>query len=107
MQQQLRRINPITAAKIMAAIYGCMALVIVPILFIAGLTGALVGPGTDRLGEIGGGLLVAIVIPAIYIGIGFLCGLIISVLYNFVAEKFGGIVIDLEPMEAQAAGAGQ
>jgi len=102
----IRSIDVISRAKIMAAVHGCLSLLFVPILVLAGLVSILVGPSSDKLpviAAIGVGVLFAIVLPLFYAAIGFLIGALGAWVYNMVAMRIGGIKIELVvPASTQA-----
>lgn len=101
---RIRKLGPISVAKMYAAITFVVSLLIaVPYgLFIIGfsLMGASVGRGNEALALGGGGIvvgiLVMIAIPIIYTIIGFLGGLLGAVIYNIFAGMVGGIEIEVE-----------
>lgn len=89
--QRIRRINPVSAAKIAATLYLLLGLIFVPIfIFIS------------RFSPQGGGMFtgmgfgLAILVPVLYAAFGFVGTLIAAAIYNLVAGWVGGIEIDLE-----------
>ena len=98
----LKRIEPLSAAKILAGIYGVLGMILGIIYFFIILGFASVAGASSNyvlLGVVGGlvgGLLAAILIIVFYALIGFLAGLIFSAVYNVAANKLGGIEIEVE-----------
>lgn len=89
MTQQIRRIDPLSAAKMLAVVNGLLGLIIIPIFLVM----QSVLPSDPAMPGFGMG--VALVIPLIYAGGGFLFGLIGTTLYNLVAGWVGGIEVEL------------
>lgn len=87
---RLQSVGVMSVARVMAAIHGIMSLIMVPIFLIAGLAGAFAAPGNAKIPML---LLVvlAFVVPFLYAAMGFVMGALCAVLYNFAAEKLGGI----------------
>jgi hypothetical protein len=86
----IKRIDPISAAKISAVIYACIGL-------LGGLLFALVGSSLGG-GMFSGGLGITtiIVMPIVYGLIGFIFTAIAAAIYNVVAGAVGGVRIDVE-----------
>jgi hypothetical protein len=90
MRQQITRLSPLQTAKVMAALYGLMGFIFLPLMYFAmGL-----GPSQNR--PAAGFLILA---PLAYAAFGFAFVAIGCLLYNFVASFTGGIEVDLEPSE--------
>ena len=94
MRQQITRLSPIQTGKVMAALYGLMGFIFLPLIFFA----MRLGPEETRPAGIF--LLLA---PLAYAAFGFVFIAIGCLLYNFVASFTGGIEVDLEPTEREAA----
>lgn len=98
----LKRIEPLSTGKILAGIYGVIGLVLGVIYFFIIFAVAIAAGASANylwLGLIGGligGLLAAVLITFFYAGIGFVAGLLMAVIYNVAANKFGGIQIETE-----------
>ena len=72
----------------LATIYALFCIVIVPIMLIAVLMGGRATGGVP--------LVMVIVMPLVYIVVGFIGGIIGAFIYNIVAGWIGGIEIDYE-----------
>ena len=96
----LRRIEPMSLAKIYAVITGSiMLLVAVP----AGCGLAIAGGAVDELGEFGAGvgLVFALLYPVVGAVMGFVAGYLYAAIYNIVSDRFGGVELEFdEPLEA-------
>jgi hypothetical protein len=88
MRQQITRLSPIQTAKVMAALYGLMGFIFLPLFFFA----MRLGPEETRPAG-----LVLLMAPLAYAAFGFIFVAIGCLLYNFVASFTGGIEVDLEP----------
>lgn len=89
MRQQIVRLSPLQTAKVMAALYGLMGFIFIPIFYFAmGLA-----PNANRPGA-----WFLVVVPLAYAAFGFLFVAIGCLLYNFVATFTGGIEADLAPV---------
>jgi len=106
----VRRVRPLSVAKIAAFLYaliGLVAGVLVSFVFtLQSIFGARIErPGGALLGlMLGGGALV--VLPIFYSAIGFLFTLLMSALYNVAAGLVGGIEIEIDaagPQEPHSA----
>ena len=93
---RLQSMGVMSVARTMAVIQGAISLVFAPIMIIGALAGAFVGQGAERLSSL---LLVglAVLLPLVYAGMGFLMGAVMAVVYHLVAGKFGGIEMHLSP----------
>ncbi|HVP43587.1 MAG TPA: hypothetical protein VMS96_09140 [Terriglobales bacterium] len=91
---RLKSMGVMSVGKMMAVIQGAIGLLFVPIFLIAGMAGALAGKGQDAIA--GGVMLVlAVMMPVFYAGIGFVMGVVTALIYNVVAGKIGGIELEL------------
>ena len=101
----LKRIEPLSAGKILAGIYGVIGLVLGVIYFFIILAVAVAAGASANylwLGLIGGligGLVAAALITIFYAGVGFVAGLLMAVIYNVAANKFGGLQIETEAVK--------
>jgi hypothetical protein len=86
-----KSIDPMSLGKILAIISAVMG-------FLAGLFGAAFSPFMAMWNPVGAaalGLLAIIVFPIVFAIMGFIMGIIIAFVYNIVAKKFGGVMLDL------------
>ena len=90
----IRRIVPLSAAKVMALVYAVLGLCIGAIISLVGLTGGFAGTSgaTSRMFGVGA----IIIFPIIYGAIGFIAMAIICVIYNWAAGIVGGVEIQTE-----------
>lgn len=86
----IKRIDPMSFAKIFAVIYAVIGLLM-------GVLFALIGSslGGGMMGS-GFGVGAIILFPILYGGIGFIANLIVAAIYNLVAGWVGGVRIDVE-----------
>jgi hypothetical protein len=92
----VKSIGVLSFAKISAAVYGALGLLFMPIFLLMSLAGAFAGPRHNPLaGALG--VAFALLMPVFYAVIGFISGLVGSLVYNLVARWFGGIEIELQP----------
>jgi len=97
--QTIQSIGVLSVAKINAAIYGVMGILLMPFLLLMSLAGAFAGPRHNPLaGAVG--VVFALVMPVFYAGIGFVTGLLGSLIYNLFAKWLGGIEIELTPPQS-------
>jgi hypothetical protein len=89
MAQQIRRIDPLSAAKVCAVLYGIMGLIFVPFILLI----QTFAPNDPSMRGFGTGF--AIMVPILYACIGFIFTLIAAALYNLIAGWVGGIEIEL------------
>jgi hypothetical protein len=98
---KVKKIGALSLAKILGALYAAMGfifgLMFAVFSIIPGLISLFVKNGQGAaLVAVAMGMGAIIVLPLFYGAIGFIAGLIASVIYNFVASKVGGIELDLE-----------
>lgn len=94
----IRRIAPLSAAKVMAVVYAIIGLFIGAIISLIGFAGGF-GAATEAMPFAGYGIAAIIILPIIYGCIGFLAMLAITLLYNWAAGIAGGIEIETDSME--------
>ena len=94
----IRRIVPMSAAKVMATVYAILGLVIGAIVSLIGFAG---GYGSEMRGVMGPmfGIGAIILLPLVYGAIGFIAVLIVCWLYNWAAGITGGIEIQTDSAE--------
>lgn len=93
----IRRIKPLSLAKISGTVYAVIGLVIGAMFSVASLAG---GFGSDATGGMGLGAIMGIgalfAFPVGYGVLGFVMSLIGAWLYNVLAGAVGGIELDVE-----------
>jgi len=87
----------------MGAVYGGIALIILPFFLLAGLVGLLAGNGSGGYSGIAA-IGLAIVAPFFYGAVGFVMGAFSAWVYNFFARRIGGVRLELksEPFSSQS-----
>ncbi|WP_299621556.1 hypothetical protein [uncultured Tenacibaculum sp.] len=92
---KLKKIDPVKAGIVYGAVLGLFGLVLAFFVFIfSSMIGA--AGGMSPFGFFGGGLLTLIFLPIMYFIAGFIGGLIITLLLNFILKKTDGLTIDFE-----------
>jgi hypothetical protein len=101
----LKRIGALSLAKVMGVIYAILGLFVGIIIAIAVSLGALAGSMISESSQAWIGLVFGlgsvIFFPIFYGFLGFLGGLIVAGLYNWIERLIGGIELEFEPMPAQ------
>jgi len=94
----IKRIDPMSAAKVSAAVGIIMGLVlaVMSLLFsgFAQMQGMMGMVGTPFATATG--IFAIVALPIAYAVVGFVSGFVWSVIYNFVADKIGGVKVDLK-----------
>jgi hypothetical protein len=96
----IRRVGPLSCAKIAAALYAVMGLIIGGIFSLVGMAGAFASAADESLGS--GffpamfGMAAIVVLPIMYACMGFIGTLIAAWLYNVLAGSIGGIELDVQ-----------
>lgn len=96
MNKRISNINPIQLGKVLAVLYACLGLIVVPFM----LLGVAFGIGSHQGSAVVGSVFLAVLFPVIYGVIGFVGGLIIGFIYNLAAGWTGGVeftVTDVVP----------
>lgn len=91
----VRRIEPVSLAKIYAVITGALMLLFaVP----AGCMMVVMGDTMDEFGGmgVGVGLMMMIMYPIMGVVMGFVMGWVYGFVYNLVADRIGGVEIELD-----------
>lgn len=89
----LKRIGPISCAKISGVLYGLIGLIVGLIFSLVALVGAAIGgSGSSALFGIGA----VIILPIFYGGLGFVGGALTAWLYNLIASRIGGLEVEFE-----------
>ena len=98
MTRRLKRIAPLQAGKVLAALYGCMGLIFLPFFALAGLLGAFAGHNQSGAGALAAGFIIGmgIFMPIIYAVMGFIFGILGAAVYNLIAGWIGGFEVEVE-----------
>ena len=101
MNLKLKRIAPLQAGKMLAALYGLLSLVIVPFMLLFMAVGSIVArsqggamPAFPLLFGMGIGFMVCL--PVLYALIGFVFGVIGAFFYNLLGKWIGGFELEFE-----------
>jgi len=93
---KVRRIGPLSLAKVSATLYGLIGLLIGGVVSLVSVVGgAMAGNDAGPLGMLFG-VAAVILLPIFYGCIGFVTSLIGATLYNVVAGWVGGIELEVE-----------
>jgi hypothetical protein len=97
----IRRIDPGSLSKVLGVLYAILGLIGGVVLALMALTGFPIGG--ERLPGVGGaafgavfGVGAIVFLPICYGIVGFIGGWIVASLYNWVAGRFGGIVVETQ-----------
>jgi hypothetical protein len=93
----IKRIGPLSFAKLSAVLYAVMGLVVGGIFSLVGLAGGFASEteGAAGLGAVIG-VAAIVVFPVLYGVMGFVITLFSAWLYNFAADFVGGVEIDIQ-----------
>ena len=91
----------LSAAKIMGAIYGALGLILMPFFILFAVIGMAAGGKPSVFGGVAG-IIVAVIIPIFYGGMGFVMGALSALLYNLFAKWVGGIEVEVGTTPAVA-----
>ncbi len=101
MHLKLKRIAPLQAGKILAALHGLLSLVFIPFVLvfvsIATLASRQGGNAPPIPFMFGMGLGMIVLLPVFYALMGFLGGVIGAFVYNLLAGWLGGFELEFEP----------
>lgn len=102
MKMRVKSLDPMGLGKTMAAIYGSISLLFIPVVVIMIIAGIAAGPNQKDFpfaGMIGVviGLAMIVILPLMYAFIGFVAGALMAVVYNLVSRWIGGIIMELVP----------
>jgi|SoiMethySBSTD1v2_1073268.scaffolds.fasta_scaffold6758724_1 hypothetical protein len=97
----IKRVSPLSCAKIAGTLYAAVGLVIGGIFSLAAMAGGFASSDSDvsLFGPVFGaimGVRAIIVLPILYGVLGFIASLIGAALYNVVAGAVGGIEIEVQ-----------
>jgi len=90
----LRSVDVWSCAKVTGVLYGCMGLLLIPMVLISITASAASPQGYSALGATAL-ILLSLFAPAIYGLLGFLFGALSAWLYNLTAKHVGGIRLEL------------
>ena len=102
MKLKLKRVAPLQAGKMLAALYGLLSLILVPFVLVFMAIGSFAarhqgGAGAPPLPVMFGmGLGFMIMMPVLYTVMGFIFGVIGAWLYNMLAKWIGGFEVEFE-----------
>ena len=93
----VKRIGPLSFAKVSGMIYGFMGLIFGAFISLFSLVGGALAPGKDAgmAGMIFGAAAI-VVLPLFYGILGFVFSLIGAALYNLIAGWVGGVELDVQ-----------
>ena len=96
----LKKVGPLSCAKLSGALYGVMGLMFGAIVSLISLLGIGLGQmGNQAAGGVPSlifGVGAVVFIPVLYGALGFVLGLITAGLYNWIARGIGGLQVELE-----------
>ncbi len=112
MNLKLKRIAPLQAGKMLAALYGLMSLLVVPFMMFFMAIGTLASRGHGGtppfpfMFGVGMGLVFALLLPFFYAFMVFVCGVISAWLYNVLTKWVGGFEFEFETLAPPPVEAG-
>ena len=91
----LRRVDPVSLAKVYAVVTGALMLVFA---LPAGCILAIAGGASDELGGLGAGigLFMVVLYPLFGVVFGFIAGWLYAFIYNLVADRIGGVELEFD-----------
>jgi hypothetical protein len=94
----VRRVGPLSFAKLMGALYVLVGLCFGAIVSLISVVGGALIPNDEATGVIGAlfGVAAILALPIFYGLLGFLTALIGAALYNVVASVVGGVEIEMQ-----------
>ena len=95
----IRAVGVLSAAKIMGLIYGTLGLLFIPIFLLAVMASMMAGGGNSVFSGVAG-LVLAVLLPVLYGGMGFIMGALGALLYNLFAKWVGGIEVQVQTAPA-------
>ena len=94
---QIKKIEPLSAGKLLGAMYALLGLLIGGFFSLFAFVGAAAGGTSDAaIGGIIGGLGAIVFMPIFYGVLGFVGGAVAAFIYNIVAGMVGGISLEIE-----------
>ncbi len=91
----IHSVGVLSVAKIMGLIHGTLGLIFMPFFLLVGVVGMVTGGGHAALSGVAG-MVLAVMIPVFYGGLGFIMGAIGALLYNVFAKWTGGIEVEVQ-----------
>lgn len=93
----IKRVGPVSVAKIMGSLYACIGLCIGIVVSLMAMAGAAFGSDSSSMGAFGAvmGVGAIVVMPLLYGIFGFIFTLIGAVIYNLIAGVVGGIELEV------------
>lgn len=92
----IRRIGPVSVAKIAGVLYALMGFIFGAIISLISLVGGAFAPEDSGFGGMMFGAAAVIALPIFYGVLGFVMTLIAAALYNLVSGWIGGIELDVQ-----------
>ncbi len=92
-KMMLKRVGVLSCGKIVGLLYFFAGIIVGLIFFFFALIGAMTAPAEAMLGVLVS-LLFIIFLPVFYGGMGFVAGLICGLIYNLIAQYFGGLEME-------------
>ncbi len=100
MNLKLKRVAPLQAGKMLAALYGLLSLIVVPFMFVAmtmaGLAARSHGGAPPFPFMVGMGMGFVLLLPFLYALMGFVVGVISAWVYNLLTKWIGGFEFEFE-----------
>lgn len=101
MQVKLKRVDPIQAGKMLAALYGILSLLLIPFMLFVMTVGSFAarqqsGPAPALPLMFGMGVGFMVLLPVVYAVMGFVVGVISSLIYNLLSKWIGGFEFEFE-----------
>jgi hypothetical protein len=90
----IKSVGVLSVARIMGLIYGALGLIFMPFFLLMGVLGMVTGGGHAAISGVAG-IVLALMIPVLYGGLGFIMGAIGALLYNVFAKWAGGIEVEV------------
>jgi hypothetical protein len=87
MKKRIKNVTPLQLGKMLATLYAVLAVVLIPFM--------LIGVMFSKQPKMPG-IILAIILPMIYIALGFLFGVIGAFVYNLCAKWIGGVEVEVE-----------
>ena len=91
----IKAFDVLSCAKMMGAVYGVIGLLVIPFVLVAGFVGLASGQRSGLAGGIAI-MVVGILAPFFYGGLGFIFGALGAWVYNLMAKWLGGIQVTIQ-----------